>query len=320
MALTVVGAPIRSTSLTETYFVAEKIADLIGVNAVSSYKVTEFRIGGDLLIKRMGFGAMRLAAKGFRGPARDPATGRTVLRRAVELGANLIDTAAFYHSGDKTVRANRLIQEALHPYPSNLVIASKVGHVFDPDGGHRTATGVDMRRLIEENLQDLGLDRLDLVYLRIGEMAPPHGESIAERFQALAALQEEGLIRHLGLSNIDADHLAEARAIAPVVAVQNNFHIAKRGDIALVKTCEAENIAFSPFFPLGGGMTHIDDGRLARIASRHQATINQIALAWLLALSPVMIAIPGTGSIAHLEENMAAADIVLKEEDLAELA
>ncbi len=285
-----------------------------------SDKAVKFSLGGDMPVNLMGFGAMRLVSKGFRGPARDPGAGRAVLRRAVELGANLIDTAAFYHSSDKTVRANRLIQEALFPYGRDLVIATKVGHVFSSDDSHRTATGADMRRLVEENLQDLGLDRLDLVYLRIGEMAPPHGESLAERFEALAALREEGLIRHLGLSNIDADHLAEARAIAPVVAVQNNFHVAKRGDAALLGICETENIAFSPFFPLGGGMANIDDGRLARIAGRHGATSNQIALAWLLALSPVMIAIPGTGSIAHLEENMAAGDIVLTEQDLAELS
>ncbi|MBB4215222.1 aryl-alcohol dehydrogenase-like predicted oxidoreductase [Rhizobium sp. BK212] len=291
-----------------------------GAHVMSSRKTREFLIGGDMPVNRVAFGAMRLSANGFRGPARDPETGRAVLRRAVGLGINLVDTAAFYHSGDKTVRANRLIHEALYPYPSDLVIATKVGHVFDSDDRHRTATGADMRRLIEENLEDLGLDRLDLAYLRIGEMAPPHGESLAERFEALAALREEGLIRHLGLSNIDSDHLAEARAIAPVVAVQNNFHIAKRGDTALLAICQDENIAFSPFFPLGGGMANIDNGRLATIASRHGATSNQIALAWLLALSPVAIAIPGTGSIAHLEENTAAGDIVLTQEDLAELA
>ncbi|UWU74808.1 aldo/keto reductase [Bradyrhizobium huanghuaihaiense] len=285
-----------------------------------STKTTNFLIGGDTTVNRIGFGAMRLSANGFRGPARDPATGRAVLRRAVELGVNLIDTAAFYYSSDKTVRANSLIREALHPYPSDLVIATKVGPVFGADGSFRAGTGAEMRQLVEENLETLGLDRLDIVYLRIGAMAPPHGESVAERFEALAALREEGLIRHLGLSNIDEDHLQEARKIAPVVAVQNNFHIAQRGDVALLKSCEAENIAFSPFFPLGGGTTKIDDDRLARIAARHKATTNQIALAWLLALSPMMLAIPGTGSIAHLEENMGAGDIFLTEEDLADLA
>ncbi|ANV99633.1 aldo/keto reductase [Bradyrhizobium icense] len=273
-----------------------------------------------MAVKRVGLGAMRLAANGFRCPARDPATGRAVLRRAVELGVNLIDTAAFYQSSDKAVRANNLIRQALHPYPPSLVIATKVGHVFNRDDSHRTATGSDMRRLVEENLQDLGLDRLDLVYLRIGEMRPPRGESLAERFEALAALREEGLIRHLGLSNIHKDHLSEARAIAPVAAVQNYFNFVQRGDLWLLKACEVGNIAFSPFFPLGGGMTIIDDGRLARVASRHGATINQIALAWLLILSPAMIAIPGTGSIGHLEENTAAGDVILTEEDLTDLA
>jgi len=287
---------------------------------VSSSKTSSVTIGGDMSVHRLGFGAMRLAAAGFRGPARDPEAGRAVLRRTVELGINLIDTAAFYRSSDRSVRANTLIREALHPYPSDLVIATKVGHVFNPDDSHRAATGAEMRRLVEDNLRDLGQKRLDLVYLRIGEMGPPHGESLAERFEALAALREEGLIRHLGLSNVDADHLAEARAIAPVVAVQNHFSVAQRTDLALLRLCEAENIAFSPFFPLGGGMTAIDDGRLTRVARRRGATPSQIALAWLLALSPVMIAIPGTGSLAHLQENTAARDIVLTDEDLAELA
>ncbi|MBR0754355.1 aldo/keto reductase [Bradyrhizobium jicamae] len=284
-----------------------------------STKTTTFLIGGDMAVNRIGFGAMRLSANGFRGAARDPATGRAVLRRAVELGVNLIDTAAFYHSSDKTVRANTLIREALHPYRSDLAIATKVGPVFGTDGSFRPGTGAEMRRLVEENLETLGLDRLDLVYLRIGTMAPPHGESVAERFEALAALRDEGLIRHLGLSNIDGDHLREARKIAPVVAVQNNFHIAQRSDLALLEACQTANIAFSPFFPLGGGTTKIEDERLARIAARYKATTNQIALAWLLAASPVMIAIPGTGSIAHLEENVAAGNIFLTEEDLAEL-
>ncbi|PAU61308.1 aldo/keto reductase [Pseudomonas indica] len=280
----------------------------------------QFRLGGDLLINRLGFGAMRLPCNGFRGVARDPETGRAVLRRAVELGVNLIDTAEFYQSGDGAVRANALIREALHPYPSNLVIATKVGVVFNPNGSHRPATGAEMRRLVEANLQSLGLDHLDLVYLRIGEMVVPHGESLAERFEALAKLCEEGLIRHLGISNVDIEHLAQARSIAPVVAVQNHFHLGKRDDISLLNACAAEGIAFCPFFPLGGGSQRLDDGRLARIAVQHGATTAQIALAWLLAHSPVMLAIPGTGAIAHLEENVAAGNIRLTKEDHAELA
>jgi pyridoxine 4-dehydrogenase len=276
-------------------------------------------LGGDLTINRLGFGAMRLPTAGWRAEPREAETGRAVLRRAVELGVDLIDTAAFYQSNDGSVRANDLIREALYPCAGGLVIATKVGPIFGR-GGVTHAEPADLRRLVEENLQQLGLDRLDLVYLRIGQMSPPHGESIAERFEALAALREEGLIRHLGLSNIDTGHLAEARAVAPVAAVQNNFHIARRDEAAVLKACEADGIAFSPFFPLGGGVTEIRNDRLARVAARHGATPMQIALVWLLAFSPVTLAIPGTGSLEHLEENMAAGSIALAPEDLAELA
>lgn len=279
-----------------------------------------FLLGGDLPINRLGFGAMRLSTNGFRGPPRDPEAGRAVVRRAIELGVNLIDTADYYQSSDGAVRANDLIREALYPYPPGLVIATKVGAVFNPDGSHRQGTSADMRRLVEGNLQSLGLDRLDLVYLRIGEMTIPHGESLAERFEALTALREEGLIRHLGISNIDLGHLAEASSIAPVVAVQNSFNISKPDGASMPNACIAEGIAFSPFFPLGGGVTEINDGRLSRIAARHGATPAQIALAGLLAYSPVMLAIPGTGSIAHLQENVAAGRIRLTEEDRVDLA
>jgi pyridoxine 4-dehydrogenase len=279
----------------------------------------DFRLGGDLSIQRLGFGAMRLPRDGWNGPARNPETGRAVLRHAIELGVNHIDTADFYRSGDGAVRANVLIREALHPYPSGLVIATKVGPVFGRNG-LRQAAASELRALVEENLRSLGVDRLDLVYLRIGMMTPPHGESLAERFEILAAMRAEGQIRHLGLSNVDADHLAEARAIAPVAAVQNNFNIAERDDVAVLDACATSGIAFAPFSPLGGGHADIKDEPLARIAARHSARVSQIALAWLLALSPGTLAIPGTGSIAHLEENIAARSIALTEEDLAELA
>jgi len=279
----------------------------------------EFRLGGDFSIDRLGFGAMRLPRSDWNGPARDPETGRAVLRRAIELGVNHIDTADFYRSGDGAVRANVLIREALHPYRSGLVIATKVGPIFGPKGP-RPAAAAELRALVEENLKSLGVDRLDLVYLRIGVMTVPHGESIAERFAALTALREEGLIRHLGLSNVDANHLAEARAIAPVAAVQNNFNIAQRDDVAVLDACVKSGIAFAPFGPIGGGHADIASDHLARVAARHNATVSQIALAWLLALSPATLAIPGTGSIAHLEENMAARSIALTADDLAELA
>jgi pyridoxine 4-dehydrogenase len=279
----------------------------------------QFRLGGELAISRLGFGAMRLPTGGFRGPPRDPEVGRAVLRRAVELGVDHIDTAAFYQSGDGSVSANALIREALHPYPAKLVIATKVGPAFGRDG-HSQLPASALRAAVEDNLRALGLERLDLVYLRIGRMEVPHGEPIAERFDALAALREAGLIRHLGLSNIDLAHLEEATAIAPVVAVHNNYHVAHRDDAALLDACASRGIAFAPFFPLGGGEADLDDRRLAKVAARHGATPPQIALAWLLASSPVTLAIPGTGSLAHLEENMAAGAIALTAEDLGELA
>ncbi|MGC4949086.1 oxidoreductase [Streptomyces sp. DT224] len=275
---------------------------------------TTFALGGDLPVNRLGFGAMRLATGTFDGPTRSPENGVAVLRRAVELGANHIDTAAFYARGD--VRANRLIREALAPYPDDLVIATKVGPLPGPNGmPSGEATPDQLRALVEADLSALGVDRLDVVNLRVGGMGGPGGESVAERFAVLAALREEGLIRHLGVSNIDAAQLAEARAIAPVVCVQNPYV----DDLALLAECEAAGIAYVPFFPLGGGHAPLDTSRLEKVAARLDATVAQVQLARLLASSPVMLAIPGTGDLTHLEENMAAADLVLSEEDLAEL-
>ncbi|WP_045730261.1 aldo/keto reductase [Pseudarthrobacter chlorophenolicus] len=279
-----------------------------------------FLLGGDLPVNRIGFGAMRLAANGFTGPARDPERGRTVLRAAVEAGVNHIDTAAFYASDDGSLSANAMIREALYPYPQDLVLATKVGPSRGADGHvHQQTAPDDIRRMVEQNLQELGRDSLDLVYLRIGMADLPHGESLAARFEVLAAMRQEGLIRHLGLSNVDAGHLAEARAIAPVAAVQNHFHAAKRDDADLLRECEAAGIAFVPFFPLGGGMGDIAEEQVTLVAKRHGVTVHQIALAWLLASSPVVLAIPGTGSPEHLAENMAAGRIRLTEEDMADL-
>jgi pyridoxine 4-dehydrogenase len=274
---------------------------------------TDFMLGGELRVNRMGFGAMRLAAWG--GAGRSPENGMAVLRRAVELGVNHIDTAAFYPS------ANDLIREALSPYGEDLVIATKVGPLPDASGiPAYQATADRLRGLVEDELRQLGLDRFDLVYLRIGGMSPPGGESLAERFAVLAGLREEGLIRHLGVSNVDADQLAEARAIAPVAAVQNHFHVQHAADVELRDRCAELGVAYAPFFPLGGGDRPLDQARLAKIADRHGATARQVALAWLLAGSPATLAIPGTGDLAHLEENVAAAELSLTEEDLAELA
>lgn len=278
-----------------------------------------FNLGGEVSINRLGFGAMRLPQNEWGGPARDPEVGRAVLRRAVELGVNHIDTADFYRSRDGSVRANTLIREALAPYPPGLVIATKVGPIFGPDGPFQGKAS-DLRRLVEGNLESLGVDCLDVVYLRIGMMEIPHGESISERFEALAAMREEGLIRHLALSNVDVNHLEEARAIAPVVAVQNIFNVSRKNDLDLLAACEHNNVGFAPFGPLGSGNTDISSERLLKVAARHNATVQQIALAWLLSLSPVTLAIAGTGSLKHLEENMAAQSIQLSPEDVAELA
>ncbi|MGW8669081.1 oxidoreductase [Streptomyces niveus] len=273
-----------------------------------------FSLGGDLTINRLGFGAMRLATGTFDGPTRPSATGIAVLRRAVELGVNHIDTAGFYGRGG--VRANEQIRTALAPYPADLVIATKVGPLPGPDGvPSGQATPDQLRGLVEADLRTLGLDRLDLVYLRVGGMTGPGGESIADRFAALAELRAEGLIRHLAISNVDAAQFAEARTVAPVTAVQNTY----ADDSALLAECEAAGIAYVPYFPLGGGGTPLDTERLGKVAARRGATTAQIAIAALLATSPSVLAIPGTGTLAHLEENVAAGDIDLGDEDLSEL-
>ncbi|HBF85829.1 MAG TPA: aldo/keto reductase [Streptomyces sp.] len=275
---------------------------------------TTFSLGGDLTINRLGFGAMRLPMSTFDGPTRTPENGIAVLRRAVELGVDHIDTAGFYNRGD--VRANELIRTALSPYRDGLVIATKVGPLPGPDGmPSRQASPDQLRGLVEADLRALGLDRLDLVYLRVGGMSGPGGESIAERFEVLAGLREEGLIRHLGVSNVDAAQFAEARAVAPVTAVQNSY----ADDPELLAECEAAGIAFVPFFLLGGGGNPLDTERLGKVAARLGATPAQVQIASLLALSPSVLAIPGTGSLDHLEENCAAGGLVLGDEDLAYL-
>ncbi|MCD0445700.1 aldo/keto reductase [Glycomyces sp. A-F 0318] len=275
---------------------------------------TTFDIGGDLRVNRLGFGAMRLPVSTLDGPTRTPENGIAVLRRAMELGVDHIDTAGFYERD--AVRANELIRKALHPYRDGLVIATKVGPLRGPNGlpsGEAPPEG--LRALVEADLRDLGLDRLDLVYLRVGGSLELGTGSIGDRFAALAELREEGLIRHLGVSNVDAAQLAEARAIAPVAAVQNN----NDGDAGLLAACEAAGIAFVPFFPIGGGGRPLDAERLGKVASRLGATVPQVAIAALLASSPVALAIPGTGDLGHLEENQAAGGLELSDEDLADL-
>jgi pyridoxine 4-dehydrogenase len=279
----------------------------------------DFMLGGQTRINRMGFGAMRLAAGTWGGPVRATEAGRAVLRRAVEHGVNHIDTAAFYERGG--VSANELIREALWPYAAGLVIATKVGPLRDESGFPSLQAGAGrLRALVEDELRQLRLDRFELVYLRVGGMAAPGGESLDERFEVLAALREEGLIRHLGVSHVDAAQLAEARAIAPVAAVQNNFNIQYAEDVALRDHCADLGIAYVPYFPIGGGQHPLDLARLEKIAARRGGTARQVALAWLLTGSPATLAIPGTGDLAHLEENLAAARLALTEQDLADLA
>ncbi|WP_432093310.1 oxidoreductase [Streptomyces sp. bgisy100] len=273
-----------------------------------------FSLGADLTVNRLGFGAMRLAMGTFDGPPRAPQSGIAVLRRAVELGVNHIDTAGFYGRG--AVRANELIRTALAPYRDDLMIATKVGPLRGPNGvPSEQATPDQLRGLVEAELRSLALDRLDLVYLRVGGMTGPGGESIAERFAVLAGLRAEGLIRHLGVSNVDTAQFAEARAIAPVAAVQNRH----TGDPGLLAECEEAGAAYVPYFPLGGGRGPLDAERLGKVAARRGATTAQVAIALLLATSPSVLAIPGTGSLDHLEENLAANDVGLSDEDLSDL-
>jgi pyridoxine 4-dehydrogenase len=268
----------------------------------------DFVLGGDRRVRRLGFGAMRIA---LGGSVRDPDAAVTVLRRAVELGVNHIDTAGTYGAGD--LHAHELIRKALSPYPDDLVIASKVSVPGEAAAGQ-------LRGLVEQDLRRLGLDHLDLLYLRVGGMGPAGGEPLSERFGALADLRREGLVRHLGVSHVDAGQLAEAQAVARVAAVQNHFHVRHRDDADVLKRCEQDGIAYVPYFPLGGGPGRLDPGRLASVAARHGATPAQVALAWLLATSPVTLAIPGTSSLGHLTENLAAAGLHLTDDDLADLA
>ncbi|MEV0090112.1 oxidoreductase [Streptomyces sp. NPDC050738] len=276
-------------------------------------------LGGDLSVSRTGFGAMRLPMRDFGIPGVDPRQAVAVLRRAVELGVDHIDTAAFYFHQDVT--ANALIREALHPYRDDLVIATKVGPGRRrPDGEWLSPAGPEeLKAAVHDNLRELGLDRLDLVYLRL---QPPNDGALAERFGALAELQQEGLIRHLGISNATVEQLAEAQRIAPVASVQNRFSVGSRTDSAVLDACTEQSIAFVPYYPLvgkGGDQAVSDTAQLEAIAARYGASTAQVKLAWLLALSPSVLIIPGTSSPAHLEENMAAGALTLAPADLAAL-
>ncbi|QNE19098.1 aldo/keto reductase [Kribbella qitaiheensis] len=279
---------------------------------------------GDLTVNRLGFGAMRITAN----PDREVAI--RVLRKAVELGVNHLDTAAFYRSpggtlgvGEGPVRfANELIREALSPYPEDLVITTKVGPGVDERGFYNATTPAELRSQVEENLRQLGRDHLDVVNLRI--MKKP-GESISDRFGWLAELREAGLIRHLGISNVRPEHLDEAQAIAPVVCVQNSYAIdTHREDDTFLPLCGERGVAYVPFFAIAGaeresGPTVDHTKALEALAAAHNATPAQIRLAWTLHQGDHVLAIPGTGNPAHLEVNIAAGALKLTTEELATL-
>jgi aryl-alcohol dehydrogenase-like predicted oxidoreductase len=286
--------------------------------AVTTLPGGTFTMSEGLTVTRMGYGAMQLAGPGVFGPPKDRDGAIAVLREAVELGITHIDTSDFY--GPHVT--NQIIREALSPYPDSLHIVTKVGAMRDSEGGwlHARAPG-QLRQAVHDNLDNLGLDALDVVNLRVGGGDDGHSPvpgPIADMFTPLAELQQEGLIRHLGLSTVDAEQIAEAQSIAPVVCVQNFYNVARRGDDDLVDSLAAQGTAYVPYFPLGG-FSPLQSGELDTVAARLGTTPMAVALAWLLQRSPNILLIPGTSSIAHLRENISGAGLTLSEEDLATL-
>ncbi len=265
-------------------------------------------LADDLVLSRMGYGAMQLAGPNAFGPPRDRAEAARVLRTAVELGITHVDTSDYYGP----VVTNEIIREALHPYPRDLRIVTKIGFRRGPQGSWDPSPH-DLRDQVQANLDHLGLDALDVVNLRA---AGPG--SIAESFGELAGLRSKGLVRHLGLSNVTAEQIAEARAIAPVVLVQNMYNVVARADDALVDVLAADGIGFVPFFPLGG-FSPLQSTVLDEVAAEAGASAQQTALAWLLQRSPTILLIPGTSSVGHLRENVAAATLELPAEAVQRL-
>ncbi len=273
---------------------------------------------GDLDLKRVGYGAMRLSGPGIFGPPADRPAAIALLRTVVELGINHIDTSDYYGP----FITNELIREALAPYPDDLHIVTKVGARRDDQGGWLPArTPDELRAGVHDNLNHLGLDALDIVNLRVGGGDDGHSlvaDSIAEQFEALAELQQQGLIRHLGISTVSAEQVAECQSIAPVVCVQNNYNIAHRGDDALIELLRTQGIAYVPYFPLGG-FTPLQSDTLQAVADRLESTPMTVALAWLLQRAPNILLIPGTSSMAHLHANVASATLELPADALEEL-
>jgi aryl-alcohol dehydrogenase-like predicted oxidoreductase len=275
---------------------------------------------GDKPVNRIGFGAMQLAGPGVFGPPRDPDAARAVLRRAIELGVDHIDTAQYY--GPDVV--NDLIRKTLHPYPENLKLATKVGGRRDDQGGWLPAQSpTELRAGVEENLRSLQVERIDLVNLRLmGSEAA--GEQLAEQLGTLEDLRSEGKLDLIGLSEVGVETIRRALEVVDVAEVQNSFSLVNRSGEDVLELCIGREIAFVPYFPLGSAFTGgpkqlAQDPIIAGVAERHGITATQVALAWLLARYERMLLIPGTSSVPHLEENMAVADIELDERDLAEL-
>ncbi|HZE05109.1 MAG TPA: aldo/keto reductase [Solirubrobacteraceae bacterium] len=272
-----------------------------------------FEIGGTTTVNRLGFGSMQLTGEGVWGEPRDPDEAVRVLRRAVELGVNLIDTADAYGP----FVAEQLIRKALHPYPDDLVIATKAGLTRSGPGVWKPVGRPEyLRQQVELSLRHLGLERIELLQLhRIDPKVP-----LAEQVGELKALQDEGKIRHIGLSEVDVDQLTEAQQTATIVSVQNLFNLTNRSAEPLLEHCERHDIGFIPWFPLATGELSKPGGPLQKLADELDATPSQLALAWLLKRSEVMLPIPGTSSVAHLEENLAAAELDLSDEQFEQLS
>ena len=274
-----------------------------------------FALAEGLTVARMGYGAMQLAGPGVFGPPADRDAAIAVLQEAIELGITHIDTSDFYGP----YVTNEIIREALHPYPDSLHIVTKVGALRDAEGGWPHARAPEqLRQAVYDNLERLQLDALDVVNLRVGGLDSPTPGSIAEPFGTLVELQNEGVIRHLGISTVSAEQVEEARSIGAIVCVQNFYNIAHRDDDDLVDALARDGIAYVPYFPLGG-FTPLQSGTVDAVASRLDTTPMAVALAWLLQRSPNILLIPGTSSITHLHENVAAGDLRLSEADLDQL-
>jgi len=272
--------------------------------------------GTSLSVHRMGYGAMQLAGPGVFGPPQDPDAAVAVLREAVAAGVNHIDTADFY--GPHVT--NQIIRQALHPYPTGLLIVTKLGARRTPDKSWLPAVSPDeLTAAVYDNLRNLSLDALDIVnYRAMGSIHGPAQGSIAKQVTVLADLRQAGLIRHIGLSNVTAAQVAEAQAITDVVCVQNNYNLAHREDDTLIDDLAQQGIAYVPFFPLGG-FSPLQSTTLTAVAAQLGATSMQVALAWLLHRSPNILLIPGTSSVAHLRENLAASELTLSPQTLTDL-